>query len=385
MMSKIYNHKILFALAALCLSAGMAVGQTVKTIAVSADRSYTDHVSLAQDSRDMDVMIKFVFDEPKNQLTVSLLSYRSLFVFREASRYKTVVRCGQLRPERLPYVADAGEGTRFPLSRHLRRSIPGPNCKYIFSRWIDYEGLQPAPSEYKMVNDFIEQTFDIQGKRTAVSVTLGDVYLLDARKKREGAYVLSAGRDLNLKYQIAIVRNPCLGKDEDIAAATSALKDVQKAYEGFRANYAQGEVSSDDALKAFQETRTVLLTQFTAREEQSSCPDLAAALQQYNQYVDSIGRLSCKLVVPEDVSWDDGKPLDTELLYTQTRQLDKAMARWLVSKDALEKKDLITQCQDIIQDVSAMIRQHRVSTPEEQKAVQAYRQAEAYFRKTCKQ
>ena len=376
---------MMLTLAALFMSAGIAVGQTVRTIAVSNDKSYTDHVSLAQDSRDMDVMIKFVFDEPNNVLTVSLLSYRRLFVFRESSRYNNVVRCGRIRPERLPYIAEADEGTRFPLSRQLKRSIPAPKCKYIFSRWIEYEGLQPTPSECKMVNDFIEQSFEIQGKRTSVNVTLGDVYLLDSKKEDSGIYELAVGRDLNLKYRITIVRNPCLDMDDAIAAARSALLDVQKAYNGFRANFADGAVTTEDALNAFRQTKAVLLTQFPRKDAQASCPNLEAMLQQYNQYVDSIGMLSCSLVIPEDVSWDDGKPLDTELLYTQTRQLDKAMARWLVSKDNLEKKDLITQCQDIIKDVSAMIRQHRISTPEERQAVQAYRQAEAYFHKICKQ
>ena len=93
---------MMLTLAAILLSAGIAVGQTVRTIAVSNDKSYTDHVSLAQDSRDMDVMIKFVFDEPNNVLTVSLLSYRRLFVFRESSRYNNVVRCGRIRPVPTP-------------------------------------------------------------------------------------------------------------------------------------------------------------------------------------------------------------------------------------------------------------------------------------------
>ena len=375
---------MLLTLAALCLSVAMATAQTVRTIAVSNEKSYTDHVSLAQDSRDMDVMIKFVFDEPNNTLTVSLLSYRRLFVFREASRYKTVVRCGRIRPERLPYIVEAEEGIRFPLSRHLRRNIPGPKCKYIFSRWIEYEGLQPVLSDYKMVNEYIEQTFDIQGQRTAVSVTLGDLYLLDAKEKKSGTYVLSAGRDLNLKYQIAIVRNPCLGLEEQVQAARQSLAQVKKAYQGFQKNYASGEVSTQEALKTFQDTRSALQVQYVAMDDSVACPDLKAAIQQYNAYVDSIGLVKCVFSAPEEAVWDDGKPLDTKLVYTQTRQLDKAVARWLVSQDDLERKDLVSQCQDIIQDVSAMIRQHRITTAEERKAVQAYQQAEQYFKKTCK-
>ena len=378
-------RKLTILLGILILWAGTAAAQTVRTIAVSDGHSYTDHIALAGDSRDTDVMVKFIFDEPNNTLTVSVLSYRRLFVFREDARYKSVVRCRHLRPEQLPYVVANDPKGSFKLSKAVRKAIPAPRCKHIFKRWISYEGLQPAPSEYKMVNDYIEQVFDIQGKRTAVTVTLRDLFLLDVDGKKANSYVLSLGRDLNLKYQIAIVRNACLGMDEQIEAARKDRDEVQKAYKGFRQNYAKGEVTDAAALKTFEETRTMLLTRYTAKDAQASCPTLATLLQQYNQYVDSIGKVNCRLVLPQEAAWDDGKPLDVKLVYTQTRQLDKAVARWLVSKDPLERSDLIAQCKDIVTDMEAMLRQHKVTTAEEQKAVQAYRQAEQYFRKTCKQ
>jgi len=59
---------------------------TVKSISVSADAPFTDHVSMRNDATDMDLMVKFVFDEAHEQLTVSLISYRSLFVFRDDFR-----------------------------------------------------------------------------------------------------------------------------------------------------------------------------------------------------------------------------------------------------------------------------------------------------------
>ena len=59
----------------------MLSAQVVKEIAVSQKESYTDHLSLKKDTRDMDLMVKFVFNEEANTLTVSLISYRCLFVF----------------------------------------------------------------------------------------------------------------------------------------------------------------------------------------------------------------------------------------------------------------------------------------------------------------
>ena len=384
MMSKQTIHSLLLSLLALCLGASLLGAQNIKTIAVSNDQSYTDHLSLAQDSRDMDVMVKFIFDEGKNTLTVSLVSYRSLFVFQEDTRYSSVVRGSRLHPEKLPYVAQAEDGTRFNLSRALRKALPRPLNRYVFNRWISYDGLQPVPTDYKMVNDFIEQTFDIQGKRNSVTVTLRDVFLLDPSEGKPNRYILSRGKDLLIKYQVVILRNPCLGMDEEIASAQKQGDAVQKAFETLKQVCPKGEVTSEEALKTFQDTQSTLLSLYPPKDTLVACPDLAMAVKQYNAYVDSLARLTCKLVEPGDASWDDGQPLDVKLLYTQTRQLDKAVARWLVTKDDLEKKDLVSQCEDIIKDVSAMVRLHKASSEEEKQAIQAYNQAEEYFRKTCK-
>lgn len=383
-MHKTLIQKLLLLLAVLFLPAGFALAQTVKAISVSGTASYTDHISLGQDSRDMDVMVKFIFDEPNNTFTVSVLSYRNLFVFREPALYGQVVRCNYLRPELLPYVADNETHARFKLSKQLKRSLAKPLHKYVFQRWMEYEGLQPQPLDYKMVNDYIEQTFDIPDKKSRiVSITLRDLYLLDAVKKKANTYVLTEGRDLNVKYQITIVRNPCLGMDDEIEAAGKLTAAVKKAYGSFLTNYPKGEVSSEEALKTFKDTRAALLTLYPVKEDVSACPDLSNLVKEYNQYVDSISRFSLRLRAPEEAAWDDGKPLDVKLLYTQTRQLDKSIARWLVSTDELERSDLVEQCQDIVKDMTAMIRSHRVTTKEEQRAVQAFRQAEEYFKKTC--
>ena len=355
--------------------------QNVKSIAVGQGASYTDHISLAEDSRDMDVLLKFVFDEQKNSLTVSALSYRSLFVFRDATRYKSVVHGRRLNPEHLPYVAEADKGTRFYISKSLKKSLPRPHRKYVFSSWIEYDGMQPAQSEYKMVNDYIEQEFQILPGRNSVVVTLKDLYLLDPKGKK---YEIAGGRDLNTSYVIRILRNPCLGKEEETAAAKKLLQDVTAAWTTFKNNYGSGEVTTAEALKTFQDTQKALVTQFPARQNVSECPDLKNAVQQYNCYVDSIAAVTCQIVVKEDVM-DAGKELDAKMVYSQARQLDKFVARWLVSKDDLEKKDLVQQCKGIIDDMNSILQQSKVVTQDEQKALNTYRQAEKYFRKTCNQ
>ena len=382
-------RKLLLILPVLCLVARPVQAQTVKDIAVSSGASYTDHISLAEDSRDTDVMVKFVFSEENNTLTVSVLSYRTLFVFQEPARYKSVVRHNCLIPERLPYLAEAGKGSRFSLSRALVKAIPRPKKKYVFRRWVEYDGLQRVPTDYKMVNDYIEQTFDITGKRSVVSVTLRDVYLLDNPGGKPDSYQLLRGRDLNTKYQIRILRNPCLGLDKEIVTARKAYGEVKAAYEGFKEKYAGGTVSSGELLKVFNETKSVLLTQFPRRENLSPCPDIQDATDRYNQYVDSIARYTCTVrvldVTGSGAAEGGGRGLDTKMIYAQARQLDKSVARYLVSTDPLERTDLVNQCKEIVGDMSAMIARQAPRTAEEKNAVRVYRQAEQYFKKTCGQ
>lgn len=376
---------LVLSMAAVFAAAGTGRAQTVKSITVSGDSSYTDHISLSEDARDMDVMVKFIFDEQNNRLMVVALSYRSLFVFREPSRYRNVIRCSRLLPERLPYVAQADEGSVFKLSRPLRKSIPRPRREYVFNRWIEYEGLQPVPTEYNMVNDYIEQSFDILPGRDNVTVTLRDLFLLERSDKNPGEYSLLRGSDLNMKYRIQIQRNPCLGLEKELETAVQLCGEAKAAYESLCKTYPGGEVASEDALQTFEQTRTLLLTQFPARQNLTACPAIREAFREYNQYVDSIAAFTCKVRAEEKPVWDSSKGLDVKYIYTQARQLDKSVARYLVSKDELERQDLIAQCKDIVEDVNSVIKRNPARTAEERKAVSVYRQAEKYYRKTCKQ
>ena len=138
-----------------------------------------------------------------------------------------------------------------------------------------------------------------------------------------------------------------------------------------------------DALKTYKETKDVLLTQFSAKQGQSPCPLLQKATDQYNHYVDSIANHFCRIEAPEEPG--EVKTLDIKMIYAQARQIDKSVARYLVSKDELERYDLVTQCNEIIKDISGILSRYPyVMSVEEENAVRVYRQAEQYFKKTCK-
>jgi len=379
------NHRIVLLLSGWLWLLGLQA-QTVRTIQVAQGASYTDHISLKEDSKDMDLMVKFVFDEENNTLTVTLISYRMLYVFWDNVHYKPLIKGRTLRPDQLPYVAEFDPKDKFKVSKLFRATIPEPRADFYFQRWIDYEGLQPVPQEYKMVNDFITQPFDIQNKRSLVTVRLHDIFLLDKVEKKKGnRYTIPFGRDLDLVYHVTIVRNPCFGMDEDVAAAKNALDGVAKNYTSFKSKYASGVLGSQESLQLFEELKGTLLGQFQRHDAQSDCPDIQTAWESYNNYIDSISAMKC--VVQSDEEYAGGGGLTPEsltILMSKARQIDRMVSRWLISADPMERRDLESQCENLITEVNAMIGKNSGRTAEERQAIATFRAAERYYQNTCK-
>ena len=367
--------------------------QTAKAITISQEEPYTDNIMLTNDVKDKDLMVKFVFNEDKNTLTVSLISYRRLFVFWDDTRYKgTFSGSGKLHIDRLPYVITSNDGDRFRLSKSYRKSLPKPRKQHIFKKWIEYEGLQPVDKERNMVNDYIEQTFDIQNKRTNVVVRLRDILLMDqtGEKGKSKRYELSNGKDLNTEYQITIQRNPCFGTEEEMAAVSKSLTGIMGSYKNFKKKYGKGRVGTEEALKLFKEMKSVLTTQFTKDTIVSQCPDIQKLRDQYNLIVDSINGIDVKiesanvLDASGAIMGAKGRVMNTKIILSNARQLDQSVARWLRSNDQVEREDLKMQCMGIIKDTNLIINSGGGQTAEERNAINIFRQAEKYFNKSCK-
>jgi hypothetical protein len=364
---------------------------TAKAITVAQDEPYTDHITLTNDVKDRDLMVKFVFNEEANTLTVSLISYRRLFVFWDDTRYKGVFSgSGKLHVDKLSYVITSNPKDRFRLGKTYRKSLTKPHKKHIFKKWIDYEGLQPVEKERNMVNDFIEQTFDIQNKRNNVVVKLRDILLMDQTKQKGDSryYELSYGRNLDTDYQVTIQRNPCFGKDEELATANKNLTGITTSFKSFKKKYGKGKVTSEESLKLFNEMKSVLTTQFTKNTDVSACSDIQKIRDQYNLIVDSIGKMNVKIDTPTEataaIMGAKGRAMNTKVVLSNARQIDQFVARWLRSKDEMEREDLMNQCLSIIKDTNLIITSGGAQTAEERNAVNIFRQAERYFNKSCK-
>lgn len=354
--------------------------QMVKQIILSAEESYTEHIALSNDSKDLDVMVKFIFDEANNRLSVTLLSYRSLFVFQDDVRYKQVVKWKKLCPDRLPYVVQEPL-FKMKLTKVFRRQIPKPRKKFIFERWLSYDGIQPIPQEFKLVNDYIEQQFEILPQRNELTVSLNHLFVIDSKvKKKKQHYFFSFFKDLDLEFQISLRRNPCLGKEVELEQATLALENVRQGYNAFAKSFAGREVSSKEKFEQFTEMKEMLSDQFLRKEVKSVCPDVQNAWDEYNLYVDSIHNVSCTLVTPKV----ELPGVGADVLLKKARQVDNMVTNWLSSTDKIERRDLQIQCQDLIDEVHLLVDEYGIVSEGEQQAWNVFLKAEEYFQYTVK-
>ena len=396
-MKHIYTRCRLVMAALLLLSAAFTTvsAQTLRNVTVAQGKSYTDHISLRDDSRDMDLMVKFIFTEQTNTVTVCLISYRDLFVFPTDTPFRQTVSGRRIKPSRLPFVVDAAPDTRYMLSRDYLRSLPKHRKKMVYHQWIAASGMQAIPMEYRMVNDYVSQDFTVTGKADAVTVTLRDVLMLqkdDNLRKKRTQYNVVWGKDLNTTYHIYIERDPCFGKEEEKAAATAALEGIRTAAANLKQHYSSGYVSSRESLDNFREMKSLLLGQYPEITDKSTCPDVQQARDEYNAILASVKAMKCRLRTAGSGSGGTGsghsagptgEGVDAGFILTQARQIDETVSQWAVSNDKAQKADLKRRCQDIITTVRTAVAQKGIRGEAQRRAVQHFNEAIKYFQNTC--
>ena len=378
---KFLNH-ILYGLITLCFCSSLKA-QTVKQIEVAANAPYVDHISLIPGTTDMDLLVKINFDEPNNSLIVSLVSYRKLFVFQDNVRYSHVVRFNKLRPNKLPYVVKSDEKAKYKMTRSLRKSIK-PKRKHIFKSWIKYEGLQPQPTEYKMVNDYIEQKFDILHKVADVSITLRDILVMTEQiSQKEMKYDLFSQTNLNRTYHISIKRDPCFGKEDAIQTTATQVENIKAGFTALNQRFGSGSrLNTSESEDLFNEMKTLLLKQYPKKEETSTCPDIQTNIATYNSYVDAIQNMQCKSQIIREKQ-NVKLELSAEYILSMAKKIDNSTNRWLLSSDNIEKTDLEVTCSQIIDSIETHVQQATDISHDQQAALAIFNKAKIYFRQTC--
>lgn len=378
---KRYINYIAAFLISMLYSPCLMKAQDQKTVTVAYGKSYAESISLKQDARDMDMILKIIFDEPSNSLTVSLMSYRNLFVFLDQVRYRQVVRRSKLKPDLFPYVLSSEPETSYKLTSGLKAQMPGCNKKFVFNRWLEYEDLQPQPTDYKMVNDYIEQKFDIVDMDTVVSIHLHDVLVMEPSQKKKNRYDILYLSRLDRKYRIRIERNPCWGKSEDIESARASAEAIRIGYENLKQRYTSEESRTEESILLLGEMRDLLEEQFPRRTDTHSCPVIMQCINEYNTYVDSIEYLKgIHMAIKNE---KPAMPLPAERIMGIAKIIDRNVMRWILTSDKVEKEDLIARCNALLDEVNKHLNMNVSLTEEQQRAVTMFLKAKRYFVETC--
>ena len=192
------------------------------------------------------------------------------------------------------------------------------------------------------------------------------------------------GRDLYTEYHVTIQRNPCFGHEDDITSAQAALDGARKSYRNIRRRFASGTVGSEEALAAFQELKELLMKQYPKKNVENSCPDVQQAWDAYNMYADSISAMKCRVVAVSSGSKVIPEGISARLLLSRARQIDTAVARWLLSADPIERRDIVLRMEELIKTVNTAVSTQGVYSAEQRKALSVFREAERYFRMNCR-
>ena len=91
-----------------------------------------------------------------------------------------------------------------------------------------------------------------------------------------------------------------------------------------------------------------------------------------------------KVVVSTGGAGGGGGGVGAKTLLSKARQIDAAVARYLLSGDPIERRDIVLQCESIIKEANSMVKSQGVYTAEQRQALQVFREAERYFNNNCK-
>lgn len=380
-----------------------------KTVAVSEDKEFRDKMQFAFDDKGMDLNVSLAFDETDNILTLKLSANRQMMVFRQDQLYKTCFRHPFLKhrrmePKKLPYPVLVQPNTRITLSKDVWKGFRKKRRQHVFNNWLtgvskELQVVAPSaqtdgPSEPPLIVGSIVQHFKVDPMATKASFTLRNILVVDkdgmpiAQAKRtplrKHHYQIVNDNDLNLTYVVNIQRNPCFGKEAEIAAAEARVKEITKAYANLHEACPTGVVNSQEELGVFNQHRSFLMSQFPARTDSVACPQLQSAIDRYNLYVDSIAKAPCQYIkllsdLEKDVQSRTTLGISAKAILDAAHRLDNIVSQIVVSRDAVQIHDLTTGGRGIINNLTKAVQNNGLSNEEQNEAYKVFLKAKNYF------
>ena len=384
---------------ALCAAKAQPKEQQVKEAAVADGNLFEDIVNIPFDDKGLDLTVHMTFDEVNNELTLSLVGSRQLFVFQQDTQRKKAFTGfwsrRTLRPERLGYATLTEPKTKYKLTSAVVKSFSKPRKKHLFNKWLTSVSSNLTPVEASVTQltpDSIVQKFLVAPTATKVSFTLRNILVLDPKEEMAAAeekrnkgktlhhrFVLD--NDLSTIYNVTIRRDPCLFMQPAIDSVNTKIADIRGAYHRLRKSCATGKATSQTEVNIFNQHRQFLLSQYIPIADSTHCGNLMKAYTAYNNYVDSIANAPCIYISidnsPSALSSSIG--VSAETMLSAAKRLDDIVATIMVSQDATEIRDLRNLGRDIMRIVNANVSSKGLRNVEQRKAFSVFRKAEEYF------
>ena len=384
---------------AICAAKAQPKEQQVKEAAVADGNLFEDIVNIPFDDKGLDLTVHITFDEVNNELTLSLVGSRQLFVFQQDTQRKKAFTGfwsrRTLRPERLGYATLTEPKTKYKLTSAVVKSFSKPRKKHLFNKWITNVSSTLTPVEVSVTQltpDSIVQKFRVAPTATKASFTLRNILVLDPKEEMAAAeekrnkgktlhhrFVLD--NDLATTYNVTIKRDPCLFMQPAIDSVNTRIDDIRGAYHRLRKSCTSGKATSQTEVNIFNQHRQYLLSQYIPIADSTHCDNLMKAYTAYNNYVDSIANAPCIYIPidnsPSAISASIG--VSAETLLSAAKRLDDIVATIMVSHDATEIRDLRNLGRDIMRIVNANVSSKGLRNDEQRKAFAVFRKAEEYF------
>ena len=131
----------------------------------------------------------------------------------------------------------------------------------------------------------------------------------------------------------------------------------------------------------FNQHKQYLLSQFLPVADSTDCGDLQQLYSEYNQQREQIDQAACVYVASED-NGTKRLGMSPEVLLAAARRLDNVVALYEVTKDLVERRDLIMQGREIISVMNVTIEEKGIRGEQQQAALAVFRRASDYFRVT---
>ena len=407
-MTKRHNHTpVLLLAAAIAAMASCASHKEIvypecdRVLAlVSADSAYEDVVEIPFDPQGARVKVSLSYDEGKDQLRAVMRVDRPFIALASEQPVKRIFSdCRNLRPQKLGYEVMVPPVTKFHLLRRVYRTWAKPRSRHIVNPFIQTDTTFAVVDTMRvrpLVPDSVVTVLQLTPRTDKTTITLRNLFILQSHTpksfplpfplsliwKSKPHYDIVCDRDLNRQYEIHIQRDPCFGTESRQQSLSLLADEVRDSWHRLISSAPGLKVSSKEALQLFEQHKAFLQDKYRPVGRDVKCAAMLGLIDAYNAYVDSIGKVECQYVPPMEET-EAGKAilainLPPAVLQTAARQIDQAMAQYLVSKDPIEKHDLIVRIRDIKASTDEKIRQFGIHTPEQRNAKSLYDKSVSY-------